>query len=75
MIIFILQLTQTEFFPTVSHSCFFNKFCTTFNFIEVFTDDESDTCAIIIQNSSSHVGTVPTGHIGYIEVPIINEKP
>ena len=31
-------------------------------------------CAIIIQNISKHVATLPTRHIGYIEVPIINEK-
>ena len=32
-------------------------------------------CATIIQNTSKHVATLPTGHIGYIEVPITNEKP
>ena len=28
-----------------------------------------------IQNTSKHVATLSTGHIGYIEVPITNEKP
>ena len=38
------------------------------------TDDKPDICATIIQNTSKHVATLPTGHIGYIEVPITNEK-
>ena len=45
------------------------------NFIEVFTGDKPDNCATIIQNSTSHVATFPTGHIGYTEVSITNEKP
>ena len=28
----------------------------------------------MIQNSTNHIATLPTGHIGYIEVPIPNEK-
>ena len=43
--------------------------------IEVFTDNKPDICATIIQNTSNHVATLPTGHIGYIVVPITNEKP
>ena len=43
--------------------------------MEVFTDDKPDTGATIIQNSTNHIATLPTGHIGYIEVPITNEKP
>ena len=39
-----------------------------------FTDDKPDTCATLIQNSTNHIATLPTGHIGYI-VPITNEKP
>ena len=65
---------QNRFFPTIPHTYFSSKFCTTFNFIEVFTDDKPDNCATIIQNSTDHVATLPTGHIGYIEVPITNEK-
>ena len=41
----------------------------------MFTNDKPDTCATIIQNSTNHAATLPTGHIGYIEVPITNEKP
>ena len=66
---------QKQFFPTIPHTYFSSKFRTTFNFIEVFTDDKPDTCATIIQNSTNHIATLPTGHIGYIEVPITNEKP
>ena len=44
------------------------------NFIAVFTDKKPDICAII-QNTSKHVATLPTGHIGYIKVPITNEEP
>ena len=66
---------QQQFFPTIPHTYFSSKFRTTFNFIEVFTDDKPDTCATIIQNSTNHIETLPTGHIGYIEVPITNEKP
>ena len=51
------------------------KRCTKFNFIEVFTHDKPYTCATIIQNSTNHIATLPTGHIGYIEVPITNAKP
>ena len=66
---------QNHFFPSVPHTYFATKFRTNFNFIEVFTDDKPDICATIIQNTSKHVATLPTGHIGYIEVPITNEKP
>ena len=66
---------QNHFFPSVPHTYFATKFRTNFNFIEVFTDDKPDICATIIQNNSKHVATLPTGHIGYIEVPVTNEKP
>ena len=66
---------QNHFFPSIPHTYFATKFCTNFNFIEVFTDNKPDICATIIQNTSRHVATLPTGHIGYIEVPISNEKP
>ena len=66
---------QNHFFPSVPHTYFATKFRTNFNFIEVFTDDKPDICATIIQNTSKHVATLPSGHIGYIEVPITNEKP
>ena len=66
---------QNHFFPSVPHTYFATKFRTNFNFIEVFTDDKPDICATIIQNTSKHVATLPTGHIGYIEVPVTNEKP
>ena len=62
---------QNQFFPTFPHTYFSSKFCTTFNFIEVFTDDKPDNCATIIQNSTNHFATLTTGHIGYIEVPIV----
>ena len=61
---------QNHFFPLVPHTYFATKFRTNFNFIEVFTDNKQDICATIIQNTSKHVATLPTGHIGYIEVPI-----
>ena len=64
-----------QFFPKIPHTYFSSKFRTTFNFIEVFTDDKPDTCATIIQNCTNHIATLPTGHIGYIEVPMTNEKP
>ena len=66
---------QNHFFPSVPHTYFATEFRTNFNFIEVFTVDKPDICATIIQNTSKHVATLPTGHIGYIEVPITNEKP
>ena len=66
---------QNHFFPSVPHTYFATKFRTNFNFIEVFTDDKPDICATIIQNTSKHIATLPTGHIGYIEVLITNEKP
>ena len=66
---------QNQFFPTVPHTYFSTKFSTTFNFIEVFTEDKPDTCATLIQNSTSHIATLPTGHIGCDEVPTTNEKP
>ena len=73
---FILLLHHKTNFPYSStHTHFSTKFRTTFNFIEDFTDDKPDTCATIIQYSTNHVATLPTGHIGYIEVPITNEKP
>ena len=56
---------HNQFFPTIPHTYFSTKFRTTFNFIEVFTDDKPDTCcATILQNSTNHVATLPTGHIG-----------
>ena len=66
---------QNQFFPTVQHTYFCTKFRTTFNFIEVFTEDKPDSCATPIQNSTNHIVTLLTGHIGYIEVPITNEEP
>ena len=73
-----LHFTTTphnHFFPSVPHTYFATKFRTNFNFIEVFTDNKPNICATIIQNTSKHVATLPTGHIGYIEVPNTNEKP
>ena len=67
--------SHNHFFPTIPQTYFATKFCTNFNFIDVFTDMKPDICATIIQNTSKHVATLPTGHIGYIEVPISNEKP
>ena len=32
----------------------------------VFTDNKPDICATVIQITSKHVATIPTGHIGYI---------
>ena len=61
-------------FHTNPHTYFSTKFCTTFNFVDVFIDDKQNTCATIIQNSTNHVDTLPTGLIGYIEVPITNGK-
>ena len=65
---------QNQFFPTVPHTYFSTEFRTTFNFIEVFREDKPDTCATLIKNTTNHIATLPTGHIGYIEVPITNEK-
>ena len=65
---------QNHFFPSVPHTYFATKFRTNFNFIEVFTDNKPDICVTIIQNTSKHNATLPTGHIGCIEVPITNEK-
>ena len=56
---------QNQFFPSVQHTYFATKFRTNFNFLEVFTDDKPDICATIIQNTSQHVATLPTGHIGF----------
>ena len=67
--------SQNHFFPTIPHTYFATKFRSNFNFIELFTDKKPDICATIIQNTSKHVATLPTGHIEYIEVPITNEKP
>ena len=64
-----------QFFPTIPGTYFFTKFRSTFNFIEVLTDDKPDTCATIIQNSTNHIATLPIGHFGFIEIPITNEKP
>ena len=67
---------QNQFFPTIPHTYFSTSFRTTFNFIEVFTDDKPDTWATLIQNSTNHIATLPTRHIGCIEDdPITNEKP
>ena len=66
---------QNHFFPSKPHTYFATKFRTNFNFLEVFTDDKPDICATINQNTSKHVATLPTGPIGYIEVPNENEKP
>ena len=66
---------QNRFFPTIPHTYFSTKFRTTFNFIEVLTDDEPDTCATITQNSTNHIATLPTlptRHFRYIEVPMKN---
>ena len=66
---------KNKFFPTIPHTYFSSKFRTTFNFIEVLTDDKPDICSTIIQNSTNHIATLPKGQIGYIEVPITNQQP
>ena len=66
---------NNQLVPTVTHTYFSTKFRNIFNFIETFTHDQPDTCDTIIQNSTNYVATLPTGNIGYIEVPITNEKP
>ena len=53
-----------QFFFTIPHPYFSSKFRSTFNFIEVLTDDKPDTCATIIQNSLNHIATLHIGHIG-----------
>ena len=37
-------------------------------------NDKPDICAKIRRNSTNHDATLPTGHIGYIEVPITIEN-
>ena len=74
MIFISLLHHNTSFFPTTPHANFATKFRTSFNFIEVFTDNKPDTSATIIQNSTNHIATLPTGHIGHIEVPITNKN-
>ena len=66
---------KKQIFPTKPHTYFSSKVRTTFNFIEVFTDDKPESCSTILQNSTKHIATLPKGHIGYIEVPITNEQP
>ena len=66
---------KNQFFPTIPHTFFASKFCTTFIFIEVFTDDKHAICSTVTQNSTNHIVTLLKGHIGYIEVPPTNEKP
>ena len=56
----------------ITPKCFSPKIRTIFNFIEVLTHG---TCATIIQNCTDHIATLPTGHIGFIEVPITNKNP
>ena len=73
--IFISQLHQRIGFYTVSHTYFSAKNRSTFNFIEVFTQDKPDTSAAIIQISTNHAAILPTRHICYVEVPITNDKP
>ena len=73
--LYFATTAKNQFFPTIPHTYFSSKFRTTFNFIEVFTYDKPDYCSTIIQNSTNHIATLPKGHIGYIEVPITNEKP
>ena len=51
---------QNQIFLTIPYTYFATKFRTTFNFIEVFTDDKPDTCATIIHNSINHIATLPT---------------
>ena len=51
------------------------KFRTTFDFVEVFTNDKLDICATMEQNSTNHNATLPAGNIGCIEVSITNENP
>ena len=73
-----LQFTTTpsnHCFPTLPHTYFSSKVPTTFKFFEAFTNDNPDTCVSIIQNSTSHIATLPPGNIGYIVVPITNETP
>ena len=74
--------TQIRLKPKSSKHCtilkphhFSTKIRTTFTFIEVFPEDKPDTRATPIQNSTNHIATLPTGLIGFIEIPITNGKP
>ena len=62
-------------FSYITTFFFSTKFRTTFNFIEVFTDNRHDFCSTIIQNSTNRDSKLPTRNIGYIEVSNTNEKP
>ena len=53
---------------TKPHTYFSSEFRTTFNFIELFTDDKPDICSTNIRNSTNDIATLPIGHIGYLEV-------
>ena len=68
-------IPQNQFLPTIPHTYYSTNFCTTFIFSKIFAIDNPDTCATIIQNSTNQIATLPTGDIGYLEVPITNEKP
>ena len=57
------------------HTYFCTDFRTILNFIEVFTVIRPDTCSTISHNSTNVVPTPPKGQIGFIKVPITNEKP
>ena len=48
---------KNQFFPTIPQTYFASKFRTTFNLIEVFTDDKPDIYSTIIQNSTNHIAT------------------
>ena len=64
-------------FPSTPHPFFITRFNSTFNFLQVYqnVNSEPSNCSVIIQNITHHSAILAPGYIGYIEVPVTNIQP
>ena len=67
---------NTNFYPSIPHTYFSQKFKDIFHFFDMIVNDKSkDSCSTVIRNFTSHSATQPPGIIGYIEVLITQTTP
>ena len=67
---------NTKFYPSVPYTFFLQKFKDIFHFLDMIVNNKNkESCSRVTQNFTSHPATLPRGHIGYIEIPIVQTTP
>ena len=63
-----------ELFADVPHTHFLSKLKKYFYFMEILPEKPGSYCSVLVRNNISHMTTLPTGLIGYIEISITTVK-